>query len=656
MLISQQAVADCVDSGTFTNPSGIINCNGTSTGSFVNMSNYHLVDFIDVTVHEGATTGVMGFGRDHNGALVNNGVIVGTEIRPLQSTSLSIIGDWTIENNGLIGYSGERLVNSRGFPISGAGSAIRLFGGNTVINRGQIITTPNAELAEGIFAFPLVTIWNTETGLIETGCFRSDAIAAIGMPDPGDPTAFGSIINDGTIVTTGDSSAAINLLWQGDVLNNGEVIADGLRSDGILMTGGSFGEFFMEKIEDKTENIIKQVAGPAPTIQGILSYYQNLVIDGLGGHIDIPASWFLQPDEQYAAGSITNNGSVTVTGDNLEGSHFGIAILGTQNGMITNSGTVAVSGMNAVGLGLYGQGTITHEQSGTIFTSGVGAEGISAEAFEDTDVINIESNGNISVEGEEWVVGIGVTADNARVSLGGPGGITANGTFSTGIEVLGDGAEISSFGGTLDQITRAIEVEGEQTAGIWVTGDNANITSGGGGIRATGDFGLGIGVEGDDSQISNLRRIAVQGSNAPGIYIDGDYADVRNSGLISTRGFNSDGIGISGHGCLVGGDDCQIENSGTVSTSGDHSDGIAISGNNQHIINRGLISTDGTGAEGILLGAFSDGNILNEGTIETNGSDARGIQAQGDDITVLNASGASISTASSGGHGILREW
>lgn len=680
-------------------------------------------EYFNITVHEGADLERWWGLGDKEGELLNNGVMGKTHIwESLHTfgggeftgvvdiitgliedvpglaeeiaaegylkfgyTPVSIIGEWRIQNNGFMFYEAENLVWALTDRWqSGGGSAIQALGESTIINSGRIVTT--SEFAEGIFAVPLSTIWNTQDGSIETRGFYSDGIAAIGFPN-----IIGTITNDGTITISGDDSTGINLRWHGDVLNTGTINATGSIPSGIRLTGGLFSSFFLDKIESVTWSLLKERYGETPSFHDILEYYQNR-------GAEIPLGWALLPDDQFATGLITNEGTISATGNHADG----IVALRAQNVGIINNNKVEVSGEDAIGLGLLGQGSITNSDEGIINTSGKRAEGISAESiYDETDQISIVNKGKITVdEGAEagdsgdYVVGIGVSADNASITTLGPNSsVQVNGYYATGIDVWGDGVSIGHFGGNINA-PESIAVEGEYSAGIYVEGDDAIIASGGAGIKAIGENSVGIEVWGDRTNIENQGKLRVagdksvgiyawgdksrvnntsdaqiltDGSDADGIIIEGDSGDLLNQGRIFTKGSNSEGVFIYGHGCKGSTtENCVIKNEGSINTSGDDSEGIAAFGNKINIINTkiqggnnsGVISTTKKNAIGIRLGDIGDdwlsasGGVLNEGWIQTNRQNAHGILAVGKEHDLVNSKSGTISTASDGAHGM----
>jgi hypothetical protein len=703
LFLFQDAHAECFDTGTYTNPSGIIHCYGECFNTGQIMDNYHLVDYINVTVHEGAALGELSPPWDMEGELLNNGVMGLTSILESTQTAgggeftgvvdhvfglisdvpglaqtikaegylkygripFSLVGDWQIQNNGLMFYEGEYLAGPHGDTKSGGGSAIQALGESTIINTGRIVTT--SEFAEGIFTVPLGTIWNTQDGSIETSGYFSDGIAAIGFPNIWEDIITGAIINDGTITTSGNDSTAVNVRWHANVLNNGTITATGDMPAGIRLFGGLFRGFFFDKVDGVTEDRIKGELGPTPSLGEILQYYE-------ARGVEIPAEWYLLPDQLLAAGSITNQGEISAIGEHADG----IVALGAQDVEIINNGEVEVSGTDAIGLGLLGHGSVSNMDDGIVLASGTNAEGISVASLYETDKITVVNRGEITVDegetagdGSDYVVGIGVTADSASITSDGPNAsIRATGYYATGIDVWGDDVEIDNSGGNING-PESITIEGEYSAGIFVEGNRASITSGGAGIGVTGDNSAGIEVWGDEAEITHSagningpESLTVEGEQSVGVFVEGDNARIKNLGAgIRVTGDNSAGIEVWGDEAIVSnqrrirvegegvvgidvyGDDSDVRNGpyAAIYTDGSGAQGVRIEGDNANLVNVGRIETRGFNSLGVLIrgdgGQASPGDyaIENEGIIGTTGEFSHGIAVIGDYQGIANS-------------------
>lgn len=79
-----------------------------------------------------------------------------------------------------------------------------------------------------------------------------------------------------------------------------------------------------------------------------------------------------------------------------------------------------------------------------------------------------------------------------------------------------------------------------------------------------------------------------------------------------------------------------IEEGGTIETAPDEEHGVEMLANNQRVLNKGTISTQGLQASGIYNDAGTNATITNVGSISTQGQEADGIYNAGANATITN--------------------
>ncbi|MEP0522337.1 MAG: autotransporter domain-containing protein [Hyphomicrobiales bacterium] len=147
--------------------------------------------------------------------------------------------------------------------------------------------------------------------------------------------------------------------------------------------------------------------------------------------------------------------------------------------------------------------------------------------------------------------------------------------------------------------------------------------------------------------------IQTGGANDHGVFLR-DFADVFLSGIITTFGTGSEGIQVAVNGTV------NVSSTGQIDTSGLNAEGI-VAGTQSNISNAGSIVTSGNNqAHGIAVGTFSQ--VTNSGSITTTGSRATGNQAPngiraGDNANVFNSgsivtSGTNVTNPGNSSHAI----
>ncbi|MHA7777690.1 autotransporter outer membrane beta-barrel domain-containing protein [Roseibium sp. M-1] len=446
------------------------------------------------------------------------------------------------------------------------------------------------------------------------------------LTDVGDT---GTVDSGGTIDVT-DEDGLVLANDDQTTLNNGDIFVE--RTGGTdLAAIGSLGA-------NSTITNNGTISMTGDEIIGIVTVDDGAVIVNTGtvqGVGDLSVGIFTQGNSS----SVLNTGTIEVTGD------FGSGIeVDGDNSTVVNNGNVVTNGIVSDAIYVFGD-NVSVTNNGTLDASGVFAFGIYSEGASSTLV----NNQTITTSGDS---GFGIGADGDDTSITNAGTITTTGDDSDGINASGDDSTVTNSG--------TITTTGDDAHGIDADGDNAVVVNSGtiittgdgstgidsdsssgtsisntGTINVAGDGALGIESEGDDSTVTNSGTIVTMGDVAPGIGITGTGSTASNSGSITTTGEGSAGLGSLG-------DDTTLINSGAITTTADNSSGFFVNADNVTAINSGTIVTSGDGAFGI--DSEGDGNrVTNSGTITTTGDDADGFDSDGDDVTLINSGVISLS-------------
>ncbi len=331
-------------------------------------------------------------------------------------------------------------------------------------------------------------------------------------------------------------------------------------------------------------------------------------------------------------GTVEAGGSISVTGDNVDG------IVAGNGNTITNAGSVQTGGNVANAIDVLDNNTITN--SGTLTTLGTGSISIFGE-----DDNTITSSGTINVNGG-FSFGINVNDGN---SITQSGTINLNGDPAVGI-LANDNNTVVQSGTIIGMLATP-----EGSAGIVVDDDSTVSNSGLIALTNTGG-GFLLGILGEVSNtLNNTGQIVLGGDNSFGIAAE-SLNTITNSGLIVINGSDSagieaeDGNTINHSGTILAVGDVtdgifaldgnMIVSSGSILTSGSDSDGINFADNNMVMVT-GLVVPVGNDSDGINAGANNDVSVF--GTILTVGSSSDGVdfEDEGNTLTV----GGTIITA-----------
>lgn len=636
------------------------------------------------------------FTTTNDGTAINNGdIVINAEDYTLFSTTDSDEGNFQNNGNVTVGAGGSKVIiagdgnnitNSGKIDLNGKdGFIIYTKGNGSVTNNGTLEIGEDSNNSHGIYMSETATgtVLNDLKGIINVKGTNSS-----GMTLASDTDTV-SITNKGKINVDGTGSKGITSTKGGTVNNEGTItIADG--SAAIEAAGGTVNNKAGASITTEKDSSADGInissnanSGATVTNDG------TITINGSGSAINSSIS-ATSPAE--TSNTINNNGVITITGNGngiwadtatvtnaagarieVGGSGYGIR---ASKGSITNSGTITVSGSN--GTGMSGGGTLVNDKTitasgsgskgmevttggtgannkditasgsnssgiyvnggtadniGTIISSGNGSSGIYAangEAYNQT-TISVAGEGSIGMTAGSGTVTNGKTVqvpvldEDGEPVLGDddqpkyeekdlPGTINVVGSNAAGMKLAGSGKVINNKGAT-------INVSGAGSTGIWAAGSGSAVNNGT--INVSAADTAASGMRASTGTATNNAAITVTGNGAQGMYADGGNVVNAASGTIDLKAENTVGIYVA-------------NGSGS---------------------NLGTINLGGTGAIGLQAdGTSSAGaNAVNSGTITVNSGKGMIATSTTIDTTVTNASGGVITVNSNGGVGMYAD-
>ena len=533
-------------------------------------------------------------------------------------------------------------------------------GGPVTVESYSTITTSGAN-SHGIFAQNRVgaydfistfTLLSFTTSAVTTSLVSVGGSGAnIGTAVAGDKGGTFTLSNTGTVSfargTLGDSllpgeSMVTSVNYQVSLMRNalfpfipsGSQVSDGTVSVKIVNENGVITVKPLE-ISFADFGVSSDPAGATPLWPNIQGYVNRLKAEeGFGG-----------AGESIA---VTNNGSITTTGNNAHGIYAetlgGNGGTGSEGGLF--DGPAGVGGTGS------GGGAAAVTANGGITTYGNESAGVAAVSRGGTG----GTGGDGGWGGWRWGGQGGTGGNGGDVSVYGSGTIetgaiptgqtsTDLGVYSSGIIALseggngGDGGEGhqgmpgggGGFGGQGGTVvvdgSWNITTRGDMAHGIWAKSVGGNAGGGGSGGWLGGDGGAGgQATDGGSVTVKSNGTITTYGSDSYGIYAE------------SVGGFGGAG-GLGGIFYSAGGDGNSAGSGGTVSVTNDLPGVITTYGTRGHGIFAqsvgggggsgggagGLVAFGGDGAYG---GNGGEVTVTNAGAVTTTGAEARGIYAQ----------------------------
>ena len=557
---------------------GTITINGTesvgmrsnSSGS-TDTSKRGVVNNGTITLAEGSDKSV-GMQIDGEGIGFNNSIIT---VASDESSGVLAAGDSNITNSvdGQINVSGsgaygmfaegDGTATNNGTITVTAADAYALYatGGGTITNNATIKTAGSSALyVDGATANNNADIENNNAGF--------NAIYATGSS---------TVNNTATITLNGEGSSAIYIASGSntEATNSGALNITANNSNGAFVGGGTF-----------TNEAGGQINVGTATASVNQSYGINAVsaeINNNNSSINVYSSSGAGINSSGDS-TITNTGTVTVTGDDSMG-------INTNSGSISNSGSVTVAGDEAIGLNSSSAKIENSSSSSIVTVTGADAIGVS------TSTGSFDNSGSVKVSGS---TSYGVKTNSGAITN--DAFIYADGSNATG--VYSETGSITNNGNIyVGKAGASSNVVGIQTIGGSVTN--------GGYLYSQGSNAIGINVTSSGS-VENSRNIQVEGSNAIGIKISGSggTATNTNTGTISVVGSGAVGMAAS--------DAAEAINEGTIIASG--SGAIAMTATS------GATATNSDkiylldGATLAMSASGKGSSVTNEGTIYYTGS------------------------------------
>jgi hypothetical protein len=460
----------------------------------------------------------------------------------------------------------------------GAGGAGGSGSGVTVLDSGSIETTGAS--SSGIAA-------TSQGGAGGVGGAAGGAYGKAGAGGAGGGGGLVTVQQEGSIVTTGESSSGIVADSLGGVGGAGRGAGGAYGAGGAGGTGGSGGDVVVnasgsiETEGDSSAGIFARsqggIGGAGGVGGGVYGAGGAGGVGGSAGHVHV-----------IAAGS----SSITTLGAEADG--ISAQSLGGAGGNGGTGGGVWGQGGGALGSGP--GGTVVVENAGVITTSGTGARGIFAE----------------SIGGFGGASGIG----GGVVGWGGSGNSAGDG----GAVTVTNSGTITTTGDSGERLGGAIYARS--------TGGGGGDAAGSGGLIAMGGTGFASG-DGGTVTVTNYGPLQTLGSDTYGIM-------AQSIGGGGGSGGNAYGLGAVGgtENSTGDGKDVTVTNWGTVTTAGAGSHSIlaqsvggggGVTAGHAGAAYSPLFSWGGTGAAG---GSASTVTVHNYDNLATSGVDASGILAQ----------------------------
>lgn len=629
------------NSGTITGSTGdgvyaLVNADGVTT---IN----NLADGIITGAASGVHVELGGLVLANAGTIIGNGTNLGQNAPPDAGVTLSGAGNninnsgtidgflngittasyFDLATNSLVGLAVDTLIVNTGTITGRNDDGIRLIGGGSVINSGEIRGLAGS-LADGISMFPFTTQANEGYNSLVTN--------QVGGEISG--TRFGVILSGGgDVVNSGDiTGVAGGIFIQGTALNsNSGEIRSGLSANVINTgsisgtgnlggTGGSgYGVGFGSDMSSATFENSGTITSDFSVGVSHRSRADLNVINILGGNISGATSGIYSgasgsllvnnagtirgegtydgPDRAPDAGitiatagsGVTNSGTISgarlgITTAYVFDSSLGRLVFQAAGSTVANSGTI--SGQADDGVRLIGGGSVIN--SGAITGSGAPfADGVSMFRFDvqlpDDYSASVSNAAGANIDGDRFGILLsgGGSVENAGVISGNTGGVVIqsqlNGEDAGLTASLINSGSISSSNGTGTQFNAGLET---------VTVDNS-------GSIAGAITGL---AHGTDGSLALTNRGTISGGTT-GIASDaGGAVNIVNSGTIeggtgaaftslTQTSLDNSGIlaGGAGIAVLLGAlDDTVILRTGSsingVVDAGDGNDGLTLSG------------------------------------------------------------------------------
>jgi outer membrane autotransporter protein len=418
------------------------------------------------------------------------------------------------------------------------------------------------------------TINNQTGGLIQTTSTSGDSAVNIAG-------GLLSLINSGTILSTGQAGAGVQVVSGGSVgtlTNNlgATISATGSQGVGVQVTGGSIASVINNGSILATNTGGTALAVGAPGFGGTVGTITN----GTTGTIMATGTNGVGVDVQTALSNLTNQGQILSTGTGGTAVNIGgTAIVGGVTN--TTTGTINAGAGNGTAVNIAGALQQLVNQ-GTVLANGISGTGVNVVSGAQVGTIS-NTAGTIQANGSS---GAGVVIGGTVGALNNTGQIQANGTNGVGVSV----------GGTVTTVNNAGSITANGPGGTAVA-----VTSGGfmqgltnaatGQIQANGSNGVAVNIatNGAVNNIQNAGTVIASDPTGTGINVAGNLGTVNNTGLVQGGPANGTGTAINltndqstttinSSGSIVGGISLSAANPDTVNLTGGSLNG-GINGN-----------------------------------------------------------------------------
>ncbi len=540
--------------------------NGTanlaSNGSFINGTN--------TAVLFDTASNVTGTGSSIIGALLNgqytgvtpSGFTAGIEGENRGSITL---GD---SSAGLDGINGARLLNkgnitvgnaSLGMSGTGAGSSLRN-DGNIVVGQGS----------QGMFG-------SESSDMTNTGSISGSSSNATGMY--ADSTSAMTINNTGTIDLQGTDSNGIYTKGTGPkTITNSGTIKTGNSLDGTKPGIGIYSETAGDSITNNgtIKSGVNSVGiyskGGTVTQNSVINTGSNgtgIYADGTTVNLNTGSSLNIGDNDGvgiYAinGSTIINDGITTIgngsygfalkSGSNLVNNtaatlgENAVLVYGDGAGTITNNGQLTMTGSNNVGIYTSNGGTVTNTADilGSIGQANMGI-------YNEAGIIN--NTGNISV-GDSIIINPSNSSENSyAIGIYGDRSIIEN---YGDITVGADGIGIYTKDTPMYTVTKNYgDISSHSDGAIGIFADHSNVENYGD-ITLDGQKSIGIYAN-KLSNILNHGTITLNNDDSTGVMLNGT-STLDNEGIINVNGNNSNAVVLQGTSKII--------NKGTINIAG----------------------------------------------------------------------------------------
>ncbi|HLY44315.1 MAG TPA: Ig-like domain-containing protein [Stellaceae bacterium] len=509
---------------------------------------------------------VSNYGRIASAGTYYSGIYLGAGGSVTNQASGTIVSGW----NGIDAKNVSATVGNLGMIASTATalSPLGFHGAGVLLQQGGVVVN----------GYGTATITGYEFGVYIGG--------AKGVPNPG---AAGTIVNHGTIASTGTGTvarAAAELTAGGTINNYGSITSAGSNA---IHIGG--------------------------TVAGTVDNFG--LIENFAAHAAIYSA---------AGGIVTNAAGATITSTLTAISFKDTAGTAVSFGTVINAGRIVSYSAGGSGAGVYfGQGgTLTNQTGGLImaYRSGISAKGSAAAV---TNAGNILSTGN-NFAG--IYLGAGGSVTNS-------GAITSSGSAGYGVR-LAAGGYVANSGQITGQYDAVRVTGGAGTvANLGIINGNGTFTDGvamfAGGSVTNGAFGAataliegfgrrGVFVYGGLGTVTNFATIQSLSATYVGVYLKGGGSVTNETGglIQGAPGIAGVAIGhlggtVTNYGSITGvflgaGGTVTNQYGGVIAVT---STAITVLANSGTIVNYGGIVASGGGASGV---SFAAGGTVANGT------------------------------------------